>query len=59
MCSLSDSSLNEEISLNDSIDFIKNSDPLPCGYLKPNLERNSNISQEDRTSNTLSSKYIF
>ena len=59
MSSLSDSSLSEEVSLNDSIDFLRNPESAPNALFKPNFERASNISQEERTSSTLSSKFIF
>ena len=59
MSSLSDSSLSEEISLNDSIDFLKIPESAPNALFKPNFERASNISQEERTSSTLSSKFFL
>ena len=56
---ISNFSFSEEININDTVECIRNSTPTKKGELKNKLERATNLSQEERTSSTNSSNYIF
>ena len=56
MSFLSNYSFSEEINLNDSIEFLRNSSPIQKQDLKPNLEIPIDLSSDERNSSALSSK---
>ena len=59
MSFLSNNSFSEEINLNNSIDFLRNSSPIQKQEFKPSLEGASDLSSDERTSSTLSRKFLF
>ena len=59
MSFLSNYSFSEEINLNNSIDFLRNSSPIHKQEFKPSLEGTSDLSSVERTSSTLSRKFLF
>ena len=50
-------SFSEEINLNDSIEFLRNSSPNQKQEVKPSIEGTSDLSSDERTSSTLSRKF--
>ena len=50
---------SEEINLNDSIEFLRNSSPNKKQEFKPNIEGTSDLSSDERTSSTLSRKFLL
>ena len=56
MSFLSNYSFSEEINLNDSIEFLRNSSPIQKQDLKPNLEIPTDLSSDERNSSAVSSK---
>ena len=59
MSFLSNNSFSEEINLNNSIDFLRNSSPIQKQEFKLSLEGASDLSSVERTSSTLSRKFLF
>ena len=59
MSFLSNYSFSEEINLNDSIEFLRNSSPIQKQDLKPNLDGPTDLSSDERNSSALSSKYFL
>ena len=59
MSLLSSNSFLEEVNLNDSIDFLRSSSINQNQEFKPNLERVSDLSSDDRVSSSLSRKYFL
>ena len=59
MSLVSNISFSEEVNLNDSIEFLRNSSPNQTQEFKPNLEIISDISSDDRVSSSLSRKYFL
>ena len=51
--------VSEEINLNDSIEFLRYSSPNQKQEFKPNIEGNSDLSSDERTSSTLSRKFLL
>ena len=59
MSLVSNISFSEEVNLNDSIDFLRNSSPIQKQELKPSLEGSSDLCSDDRTLSALSRKYLL
>ena len=59
MSFLSNNSFSEEINLNDSIDFLRNSSLIHKQEFKSSLEGASDLSSDERTSSSLSRKFLF
>ena len=52
-------SFSEKINLNDSIEFLRNLSPNQKQEFKPSLEGASDLSSDERTSSTLSCKFLL